>query len=224
MSSKVEGKEYEKVNELYQNVQHTEFLTVYNLNRSMPYAWICAGLIFEIRASHQYGHFDAMLCWIKENREKKIIIKIELEYGKNQDKWNWNTDLPSRTDWHRGISLLTRKDYDGCQLFVKMSPTYNSIILVDTRNKFVDNNTTIDTTPLTIGMETDKECHIFNWDTVDKNKVITMGNGIIQDGNIFLLEMGNSTLVEERRKMYEFVDRKYFTDSIRNKIKEYEIK
>jgi hypothetical protein len=212
-------KEYDKMTENYQNVQHTEFLMVHTLNLTMPYAWICAGLVFEIRPSHQYGKYDARLCWIEENREKKVIAKIELEFGKNQE--DWDSDIP-RDKWRRGISLLKRKDYDASQLFIKMSPTYNSIILVDTRDNFVQNNTISDKTPHNMGFITHEDCYVFPWETVDKNLFIIAGGSIYQDGNIFLVQKGISTLVEERKKMYEFIDHKFFSDSIRNLIKSYE--
>ena len=219
MRSDIEGNDYEKVDELYQNVQHTEFQMVHNLNLR-PYAWICAGLVFEIRASHLHGQFDAMLCWIKKNREKKVILKIELEYGKNQE--DWDSDIP-KAKWWRGISLVKRKHYDVCDLFVKMSPTYNSIILVDTRDGFVLNNSVSGITQHNLGFTTNNQCHELTWETVDKNKFIIAGGSIYQDGNIFLVEKGASTLVEERKKMYEFISHRFFPDFLKDLIKSYEL-
>jgi len=221
MNSDIEGKDYERVNELYQTVQYTEFLTVYNLNRYLPYAWICAGLVFEIRPSKQYGKFDAMLCWIKPNRDKRIIVKIELEFGKNQV--NWDTDIP-RTDWWRGISLMKRKHYDVCDLFIKISPTYNSAILVDTRNDFIQKNSVSGITQHNLGFVTNDQCYELTWDTVEKNKFIVVEDNIYQYGNIFLLEKGNSTLIEERKKMYQFIYNKFLSDYLREMIAGYELK
>ena len=219
MNNDTDGKDHEKVNEWYGKVQHTEFQMVHNLNLR-PSAWISAGLVFEIRPSKQYGQFDAILCWIKENRDKKIILKIELEYGKNQE--DWDSDIP-KAKWWRGISLVKRKHYDVCQLFVKMSPTYNSIILVDTRDNFVQNNSVSGITQHNLGFITNSYCHEFTWETVEKNKFIIAGGSIYQDGNIFLVEKGVSTLVEERKKMYEFISHRFFPDFLKDLIKSYEL-
>lgn len=219
----IKNKDYVNVDKEYNKTHDSEFIITNSLNKTMPLSWVRAGLMFQVRCGDQMGKFDAYLYKITLDRRRLIILRIELEFGTYQDGI-WDFDIP-KVKWYRGLSLLKRKHYDICNLFIKMSPTTNSLFLVDCENNFVfDKHDGIDKTSLEkMGYITNRDCYYFNWDTVMANQfIINEKNEIIQNGNIFLVELGNSTIQEERRKMYEFIKYRFFPESLKNDIKNYE--
>lgn len=80
------------------------------------------------------GLFDKKDCQIlRMDRHGELLPHktIELEIGANQK--DWDSELPTEKRWPRGLSLLTRKNPDNYDFFLKVSKTFKSGFLIDSQ-------------------------------------------------------------------------------------------
>ncbi|MFA5366526.1 MAG: hypothetical protein WC333_01190 [Dehalococcoidia bacterium] len=225
-----EEKDYEAVNEYFEKYSPKEYETVRVLNLMMKRYYpnfVSAGVSFRGQPpENRFDRFDCKLIWINEKNEEILLALGELEYGADQmrfdEDWkNWNNAFPVN-HWYC-VSLLSRKKYDeNFVFFLKVSPSFKSAFVVDTRNDFVSKNmdkeyemprdSTNDRFP------TNKMRKHFNWETVRKNQMIfkrvTNKNGNIditieKDGNFCLMEY------EYWYEIIAFFAYKYFPDELK---------
>lgn len=162
------NKDYKAVGKYYDEKQETEFIMCHYLNQNMPLSLKRNGYFFEVNIGNQYDTHDIILVRILPNREKKILIRIEFEFGANQDLWN--LEIP-RYKWE-ALNLMTRKKYgENFDLFIKSSLTFNSIFAIDCRNNFVQKlvGDNPEITPHSLTFETDDEVYRLYWKYVDDN-------------------------------------------------------
>lgn len=183
-----DNKDYKAVGELYDQKQETEFLMCHYLNQNLPLSLKRSGYFFEVNVGNQYNKHDLFLIKILPNREVKFITKIEYEYGANQEEWD--LELP-RLKW-QALNLMTRKKYgENFSLFIKSSPTFNSIFAIDCRNNFVQNlvGANPEIIKHNLGFNTDDEAFRIYWDDVDKNLYIDdKEKRILNNNNICISE------------------------------------
>jgi hypothetical protein len=131
-----ENKDYEAVEEYYNETHSSEFVMCHKLNHILTIYLKEAGYFFEINTEGQYAKNDINFVRVLPNRIKKLIARVEFEYGKNQRGWNY--EIPWE-HWN-ALNLVTRKKYgENFDLFIKSSPTYNSIFAIDCRDGFIQN-------------------------------------------------------------------------------------
>jgi hypothetical protein len=173
---------------------------------------------------------DCQLIWIKPNGEEMIIGKGELEYGADQNRYeeeekNWDDTFPVE-HWYC-LSLLSRKNYDeNFQFFLKVSPTYKSAFVVDTRDDFVSKNKDgeypMKRDSTNEKFATNKMRTAFYWDTVYENlmkfyyKTNTKNKKIVKvakNGNFCLMVHNNWN------EIIAFFAHRYFPEELKQLIK-----
>lgn len=189
MGEYVEGKDRSAVDQLYKKVQAEEFSICHYLNQNMPHQLKKTGYFFEIQSDDgQFAHHDIQLVQYTEDRVRNLKVRIEFEYGRQQH--DWDLEIP-RNRWH-GINLLTRKNYEkNVDLFLKSSPTFNSIFAVDCTNNFVDKyfHDSIDEKESSIEFVTNEKKYEMRFNEIEPHLfVIDDSNKKIKDGNVCIVE------------------------------------
>lgn len=230
----IQGKNYVEVGKYAKKYIPTEHKVVNILNSEIfKYYPIFSKLNVFFRShkkEDQYKTFDCELIWIKPNGEETIIAKGELEYGADQnrhddDERNWDNAFP-REHWYC-LSLLSRKKYDkNFEFFLKVSPTYKSAFVVDTRDDFVLKNKDAEypmkRDSTNERFTTNNMRTAFNWDTVDNNKMLfeykinTINKKIIKvkkNANFCLMEY------EYWNEIIAFFAHRYFPEELKTLIK-----
>lgn len=184
-----ENKNYSAVNQLYSEKQETEFLICHYLNQNMPLKMKKDGFFFEVNSGNQYDTHDLNLIKISPDRIKsEPIITIEYEYGANQNEWDLT--IP-RHKW-QALNLMVRKKYgQNFSLFIKSSPTFNSLFAIDCRDNFVQKlvGKNIEVIDHNLDFETDDEAFRIYWDDVDKNTYVDDDKSReLKNNNICLIE------------------------------------
>ena len=221
----MEKKNYAEVNKHHEKYQPEEHLIVSYLNRAMlthyP-AFVRAGVVFRVQSKeNQFAKFDCQLIWINAERGVTILATGELEFGADQmrfddDTRNWEYEFPK---WAWGcLSLLMRKKYgENFQFFLKVSPSYSSAFVVDTRNDFVgttrDAEEEMERDSTNDQFDTNKWRYAFNWDTVDKHKFTCKDNKIVDRGNICLMEW------DRWKDIIVFFSSKFFPEELKKEIR-----
>jgi len=190
------GKDFVAVKKYYDEIQTSEFRMCHQLNKRMPEKLIILGYFFEIQSNSQYNKDDIVLTKILPNRVKKEIIRIEYEYGANQEFWDF--EIPDETQW-QAINLVTRKEYGkNFPLFIKSSKTFRSLFAIDCRDNFVIETVKgrFEKLSHSLEFETDDEFYRIYWDDVEKHKyVCDKKNKKMNDGKICLVEDDNWNLL-----------------------------
>ena len=208
MGEYVENKDFNNIDKYYNEIQETEFIICKLLNSKSIGNNIFNEYFFEINTGDQYAHHDLELIKITPDRQRIVKARIEFEYAEKQKYWDYS--LP-RTYWH-GINLLTRKKYgENFDIFLKVSPTYNSVFAIDCRNDFIKKNfiNSIATNNSNMDMKTNEEKYEILWDDIDKylfkTRIINGKTKIVQNGNICLVENDNNWLLLYRFIYYRFL-------------------
>jgi len=218
-------KDYKAVNKHYEKCQAEEFVICHVLNTHMfnlHSHWIRAGLSFRVNGNkNQYGKYDIILTYTSLERNETIIARGEFEFGLDQNRHdnlnkNWDYEFPE-THWDC-LSLMTRKIYDvNFEFFLKVSPTYNSAFIIDTRNNFVgktsDVKEDLENDSTNEKFETDTCRYKLLWKTVNNNLFKYESQNLINDGNICLIE--NNVW----NNLFAFIYIKYFNEEIKKAIK-----
>jgi hypothetical protein len=190
----IEGKEFDKVNEEYDNNHVQEFIICDLLNKLKPNKFTLHGYFFEMNTGDQHEKWDLNFIHIAKDRTKTRLAKIEYEFGdKQEDVWG---STFNRNIWVRGLSLLCRKKYDeNFDLFLKVSPEYSSYFAVDTRNNYVTNyfEHTKDKVNHSLPYVTDNLCYSIGWEYVDKHNFMINHETkkVIRNSNICVKENGD---------------------------------
>lgn len=165
----MEEKDYPAISQSYSKLQHTEFIICHLLNGKMPEQLKKIGYFFELQTGNQYGHNDLVLVKICPDRTKRLIMKVEFEYGEKQIEWD--NDIPKHWD---GLNLLVRKSYgQNFSLFIKSSPTFNSIFAVDCTDDFIVKNFEISKLKKhNLGFKTNKLIYKIPMNELDKYKYV----------------------------------------------------
>lgn len=198
------NKDYKAVNDYYSKKQETEFIMCHLLNQNMPYKLKLIGYFFEVCVGNQYDTHDFILVRILPNRDKIQIMRIEYEIGDKQVEWN--LELP-RHKW-QALNLVTRKIYGkNFELFIKSSPTYNSLFAIDCRNNFVQNLVGANPEILdhSLEFETNKEFFRIYWDDVEKNLYVDNPKEKILKNNSICISENDPKWTE----FYSFLWRRY---------------
>jgi hypothetical protein len=227
-----EKKNYKEVEREFQENAPNEYRTVKIVNKMMLKYYpefINLGVIFRGQPyENRFDKFDCKLVWIKDGKE--IILALgELEYGKDQNRYdepwkNWNRAFP--VDFWYCVSLLSRKKYDNnFQFFLKVSPTFKSAFVFDTRNNFVSENKDdeyeMPNDSINEQYDTNKWRIAFNWDTVRKHQIEfehkrDSGKDVVKikkDGNICLMEY------EYWNEIIAFFAYKFFPEELKAELK-----
>ena len=178
------------------------------LNKNKPIFFVKCSIFFEIKCENQYNKNDIILIQISGDRKKKLICKIEYEYATTQKEWDY--ELP-RTYW-KALNLIARKDYgNNFSLFIKSSPTFNSLFAIDCRDNFIQKNFNhIEKLNHSLSFETDDDFYRIYWNDVEKNKYCDdKENKTLKNGEICIVEFN------DWQPFYSFIWRKF----IKNKIK-----
>lgn len=196
----VMNKDHKAIGELYSITQKTEFMMCHLLNKRMPTSLVERGVFFEMQTDNQYNKNDIVLIKISPERQKKLICKVEFEYGITQENWDFllpdfpfNPDSPTSVDspkWN-GLNLMERKQYgDTFSLFIKSSPTYKSFFAVDCRDNFVVKNfgDTKQETNHSLNMVTNNTIYKIYWGDVPKHRFMVDENKKLTDGNLCIIE------------------------------------
>ena len=176
------NKDYKAVGEYYTKKHETEFIMCHFLNQNLPQKLKLTGYFFEVDAGNQYDTHDLILVRIFPNREKRIILRIEYEIGDKQAYWD--LELP-RHKW-QALNLVTRKKYGkNFELFIKSSPTYNSLFAIDCRDNFVQNLVGADPEILdhSLEFETNDEFFRIYWGDVEANQYVDQPDDKILKNN-----------------------------------------
>lgn len=202
------GKIYNAVDEYYKINHQNEFIMCHYLNKNMPLFFVKCGIFFEIQCENQYNKNDIILIQISGDRKKKLICKIEYEYATTQKEWDY--ELP-RTYW-KALNLIARKDYgNNFSLFIKSSPTFNSLFAIDCRDNFIQKNFNhIEKLNHSLSFETDDDFYRIYWNDVEKYKYCDdKENKTLKNGEICIVEFN------DWQPFYSFIWRRF----IKNKIK-----
>ena len=180
-----EDKDHKAVAEYYDEKQETEFEMCHKLNEKMPRFLRILGYFFEINCGNQYDTHDFNLIQIPPNRIKSNpLVTIEFEHGATQ--FEWDNKLPK--DRWQALNLLTRKKYsENFGLFIKSSPTFNSIFAIDCRNNFVQNlvGKKPETLAHSLPFKTNDQFYRIYWKDVDKHLFVDdKENRILNNNNI----------------------------------------
>jgi hypothetical protein len=229
-----EPKDYNAVNEYFKKYSPKEYQTVrvLNLMTKKHYPnFVSAGISFRGQPpENRFDRFDCKLIWTNEKNEEILLALGELEYGADQmrhnEAWrNWDNAFPI-DHWHC-VSLLSRKKYDeNFVFFLKVSPSFKSAFVVDTRDDFVSKNMDSEyempRDSTNDRFRTNKWRKAFNWDTVRKNQMVFKyvknkdGKDVTKvekDGNFCLMEY------EYWNEVIAFFAYKYFPNELKIKLK-----
>jgi hypothetical protein len=228
-------KDYREVEKYFEKYSPNEYRTVELLNSKMLKFYpefVNVGVSFRGQpVENRFNTFDCKLVWINPNDSKEIILAIgELEYGAtlmryNKPWKNWNYEFP--VDFWYCVSLLSRKKYDeNFQFFLKVSPSYKSAFVIDTRNNFVSKNQDKEYDMLNDStneqFDTNKGRIPLSWDTVRKNQVEfehkknKNGRDVVKikkDGNICMMEY------EYWDEILAFFAYKFFPEELKTELK-----
>jgi len=226
-------KDYKAVGEHFKKYCEAEYHTIDLLNEKMLKCYpefVDTGVsFFGKKIEDQYNRFDCRLIFTKPNGKKVIIVRGELEYGADQmrhdEAWrNWDYEFP--VNYWYCVSLLSRKKYDeNFQFFLRVSPSFKSAYVIDTRNNFVSKNQDKEYDMLHDStneqFDTNKGRIPLSWETVRKNQMEfdhnrSTGKDVVKiknDGNICMMEN------EYWNEIIAFFAYKFFPEKLKALIK-----